>query len=237
MDTFGQKRRPRIFQAGEQNRVPVIVGLNADEGTIEGTPPETAADWMKTAKRQFKDEADEFLKLFPADTNADALNSFYAYSRDAMAFQRRMWAREAARSGQTAYRYYFSHVSPIPDGMYEEQARNPLGAFHSVEIVYVFRNLDARPWPWTDTERKLSQTMSAYWVNFAKTGNPNGLGLPKWPQADATNDVLIEFGQSAAPSVRQALDKTQLDFLESVEMEAFGWRLIVSAADSYRARH
>jgi para-nitrobenzyl esterase len=211
------KEPSAIFRDVEQNKVPVLVGSNADEGTVEGTPPETDSEFVRMAKRQYKDQANEFLKVFPAGTNAEALSSFYAFSRDGMAFQERMWAREAARSGQVAYRYYFSHKSPVPDGMYEEQARNPIGAFHSVEIVYVFRNLEARPWPWTDTERKLSKTMSAYWVNFAKSGNPNGPGLPKWPATDASNDVLMEFGESATPVVRQGLDKMQLDFFESFE--------------------
>ena len=208
-----------IFRNGEQNHVPVIVGSNSDEGTVLGVPPESAADFVAMAKRQYKDQADEFLKLFPGNSNAEALNSFYAYMRDNMAFQERMWARDVARSGQAAYRYYFSHSSPIPDGLYTEQARNPLGAFHTAEIVYVFRNLDARPFAWTDTERKLSQTMSSYWVNFAKKGDPNGGGRPKWPQATLTNDVLLEFGQTATPEVRSGLDTPQVDFFETFENE------------------
>jgi len=206
-----------IFRDGEQNRVPVIVGSNSDEGTVLGVPPESAADFVAMAKRQYKDQADAFLKLFPADTNAEALHSFYALQRDTMAFQERMWARDVARSGQAAYRYYFSHVAAIPDGTYSEQARNPLGAFHTAEIVYVFRNLDTRPWNFSDADRKISQIMSAYWVNFAKKSNPNGAGLPKWPVATATNEALLEFGASGTPSVRQGLDTSQLDFFEALE--------------------
>jgi para-nitrobenzyl esterase len=216
-DYVWPKDTSAIFRDGEQNSVPVLVGSNSDEGTVLGVPPESAADFVQMATRQYKDEVDDFLKLFPANTNAEAISSFYAFQRDAMASQERMWARAVARSGKPAYRYYFSHSSPIPDGMYTEQARNPLGAFHTAEIVYVFCNLDARPWSWTHTERKLSQTMSAYWVNFAKKGNPNGPGLPKWPAADATNDVLLEFGQSAKPMVRQGLDERQLDFFKEFE--------------------
>ena len=206
-----------IFHDGQQNRVPVVVGSNSDEGTALGVPPESSEDFTAAVKRQYKDQADELLKFFPASSNAEALKSFYALQRDMMAFQERMWARDVARSGQTAYRYYFSHNSPIPEGMYSEQARNALGAFHTVEIVYVFRNLDARPWPWTDTERKLSQVMSAYWINFAKKGDPNGAGLPKWPATTATNDVLLEFGQGPTPALHQGLDTPRLDFLESME--------------------
>jgi para-nitrobenzyl esterase len=206
-----------IFRDGEQNRVPVIVGSNADEGTVLGVPPESAAEFVAMAKRQYKDQADEFLKLFPANTNTEALQSFYKLQRDTMAFQERMWARDVARSGQPAYRYYFSHAAAIPDGTYSEQSRNPIGAFHTAEIIYVFRNLEQRPFTWNDADRKLSQTMSAYWVNFAKKGDPNGAGLPKWPQATASNDVLLEFGASARPSVREGLDVPQLDFFESLE--------------------
>lgn len=206
-----------IFHDGEQNRVPVIVGSNSDEGTVLGMPPESAADFVAMARRQYKDQADAFLKLFPANTNAEALHSFYALQRDMMAFQERMWARDVVRSGQPAYRYYFSHVAAIPDGTYSEQSRNPLGAFHTAEIVYVFRNLDTRPWDFTDADRKISRIMSAYWVNFAKKSNPNGAGLPKWPVATTTNDVLLEFGQGARPTVRDGLDVPQLDFFEALE--------------------
>ena len=59
--------------------------------------------------------------------------------------------------------------------------------------------------------------MSAYWVNFAKKNNPNGAGLPKWPVATTTNDVLLEFGQGARPTVRDGLDVPQLDFFEALE--------------------
>lgn len=56
-----------------------------------------------------------------------------------------------------------------------------LGAHHSAEIIYVFNNLDiraTRDWPYTAWDRKLADTMSSYWVNFARTGDPNGAGLP-----------------------------------------------------------
>ena len=62
-----------IFRDGQQNRVPVIVGSNSDEGTVLGVPPESADDFMAMVKRQYKDQADELLKFFPASSNAEAL--------------------------------------------------------------------------------------------------------------------------------------------------------------------
>jgi para-nitrobenzyl esterase len=60
----------------------------------------------------------------------------------------------------------------------------PWGAVHSAEIEYALGNLDTNPlYAWTDDDRKVSATMSAYFANFIKTGNPNGRGLPAWPKA------------------------------------------------------
>jgi para-nitrobenzyl esterase len=213
------KEASAIFRDGEQNHLPVLVGSNADEGAVLGTPPKSAAEFVAMAKKEYRDQAEEFLKLFPAKTDAEALHSFYALQRDMMAFQERTWARAEARAGKPAYRYYFSHASPIPEGMYVEQARNPLGAYHSAEIIYVFRNLDTKPWAWADTERKLSEAMSAYWINFAKKGDPNGAHLPHWPVTTTSNDLLMEFGQTATPKVLPGLDKAQLDFFEAREMK------------------
>src|SRR5436305_14989626 len=58
------------------------------------------------------------------------------------------------------------------------------GAVHSAEIEYALGNLDANPlYRWTADDRKVSATMSAYFANFIKTGNPNGKGVAVWPRA------------------------------------------------------
>ena len=196
-----------IYLSGEENKVPLLVGSNSDEATVLGVPPDSAAAFTQQAHRRYGESTDAFLKFFPAGSDAEAKDSFYSLQTDIFAQQERMWERMLTHSGKPAYLYYFSHKSPIPAGMYPEQARHDLGAFHTAEIVYVFRNFNARPWPWTDDDKKLSDVMSAYWVNFAKKGDPNGPGLPKWPAAggEKHNDKLLEFGQQGPPQVREGL--------------------------------
>jgi len=203
-----------IFSRGEQNQVPILVGSNGDEGTLLGRPPASATAFIEQARLQYGERADTFLKLFPANSDAQAIESNYLLWRDQVAFQARTLSNLMTHNGKVkAFRYYFSHKPPIPNETFREQARHDLGAYHSAEIEYVFENLDARPYLWADIDRKLADTISSYWVNFAKTGNPNGPGLPRWPTADAEHDVLIEFGDTA--EARHDFDKAALEFLGS----------------------
>ena len=197
-----------IFAHGKQNDVPILVGSNADEGKSLAPWPAsgTAASFIEQQRRRFKDKTDEFLKLYPAGSNEEAMNSHYASFRDVtFGWEMRTWARMATKTGKSkAFLYYFSRVPPGPTS-----AR--YGAFHASEIAYVFGNL-LPPRPWEEADRKLSETMSSYWVNFAATGDPNGKGLPKWPAYKETSDVALELGDKVAPV--PSLHKAALDFLD-----------------------
>jgi para-nitrobenzyl esterase len=124
-----------------------------------------------------------------------------------MGWQMRTWARMQTRSGKApAFLYYFTRIPPGPQS---QRYR----AYHAAEIQYVFGNL--RPGrPWEDADRKLAETMTRYWVNFAATGDPNGKGLPKWPHYDAAADVSMQFGDTVA--ARPQVNKAGLDFFDSV---------------------
>jgi para-nitrobenzyl esterase len=87
------------------------------------------------------------------------------------------WARLQAGTGQSPVFYYsFRQQPPFPAG----SVYAGWGASHFAELWYVFDHLDQSPWNWTAADRKLAEEMSSYWVNFAKSGDPNGPGLPSW---------------------------------------------------------
>lgn len=197
-----------IFTQGKQNDVPLIVGYNADEGTTLAPQGANLKALMFAGGvyQRYGSQADAFLKIYPAGSDAQAVSSFYSAFRDQLfGWEMRTWARMATKTGhQPAYLYYFSRRPPGP-----QSAR--LRAFHASEIAYVFGTF-VWPFPWEDTDKKLSDAMTSYWVNFAATGNPNGGSLVKWPAYNAKDDQALEFGDQIA--VRPEVNKAGLDFFD-----------------------
>ncbi|MGI8744018.1 MAG: carboxylesterase/lipase family protein [Bryobacteraceae bacterium] len=195
-----------IFASGKQNDVPVIVGSNADEGTSLTPWPSsgTAASFTDQIKRRFGADAGGVLEIYPAPSDEEAKASHYASFRDiTFGWQMRTWARLAAQTGKSkVYLYYFSHVPPGPES-------SRYGAFHASEIAHVFDNLKLGKRPNQEIDFKLAGMMSSYWTNFAKTGDPNGPGLPNWAAYSQSSDTALEFGDRVKPvanSHQAALD-------------------------------
>jgi para-nitrobenzyl esterase len=184
---------PAIFSAGKQNDVPLLAGWNHDEASFEiaFNPKKPPVDSLKeTAQKEFGAKAEEFLRLYPATTDAQAQRSMLDFASDRfIAWSTWWWMEAQSKTGkQPIYRFRFDLGPPAdPKGP-------QLGAYHSSEIEYVFGQLDSKAGiAWRPEDRQLSAEMQRYWANFARSSDPNGPGLPKWPVYSAADGWPVMF--------------------------------------------
>lgn len=200
-----------VYANGEQNDVPLLTGFNADEASaFPGYGTVTLEAYREMAEQRYGDSADDFLALYPADTDQEAGEAQIASRRDMAAVALGGLAEERARTATTeAYLYYFERGIPWPE-------HPEFGAFHTGEVPYVFNNLRLLDRPWEAVDRELADAVSSYWANFAARGNPNGDGLPTWPAYEAAPRAVMVLGEQIGPRempanhARRAFFKSQL---------------------------
>ena len=207
-----------IFEQGTYNNVPIIVGSNAQE---TGLLRERAEQWCTHFDKEghdariaqvFGDMADEYHEFYPSDTLQQAFESYLQYFTDhSYTWQTFTWPRMQAKTEDAApvYTYYFTRV---PEASPEEIKK--LGAHHGAEIAYAYGNLHYSGRVCNGVDDALSSQMQAYWVNFARTGNPNGDKLPEW-EPYAISGQCMEFGSRV--QVIPAPRPDALDFIDRYE--------------------
>ena len=208
-----------IYGQGKQNDVPLLVGWNANEGSYFGARIKLdSPSYTERVRAQFKDNADKILQFYPpGSTSEDERASFTALLGDEIiAYGGWAWSERAATSGRSpVFRYFFTRRPPGAP----ELSVNPLaapGVYHFAEIYYVFNNLHVmKNWPWSPEDRKLADAMSSYWTNFAKTGDPNGPGLPRWlAYKPSTDGQVIQLGEAIGMQPQPRRDR--YEFLDTL---------------------
>ena len=194
------------YKAGRQPDVPLLVGSNSAD-TAGNRIRATTKDELFA---RFGESSAQAGAAYDPDGTAD-LATLIARANDdfGQAEPARFAASAFAAKGSPVYRYRFSYVQAAM----REQMR--AGAPHGGEIAYVFGTLTARPGSTlTPEDQAVSRVAQSYWVNFARTGDPNSEGLPIWPRHDPKKDVIFEFRADgtagAGPDPRKVrLDVTQ----------------------------
>jgi para-nitrobenzyl esterase len=199
-----------LYEQGRFSDTPILIGTNSDEGASFARAGTTAADFEATVRAGYGERADTILAAYPHATDRQASESAQDLMRDSMfAWPTWAWARLHSRHGDhEAFVYYFDHRTPD----------SPDGATHAAELGYVFRTLEARGGNPRPEDLALSELMSRYWTNFAKTGDPNGPGLPPWPAFDEAEQQVIVF--DAQVVARRVPNLEQLEAMDAY----FAWR-------------
>lgn len=191
-----------IFKNGEQAKVPLLAGWNSEESNhsaVLGKHATTKENFEAAVKKLYPTKAEEILKVYAPATDAEVEQAADDLAGDRfIGFSTWKWTDvQAQTSDKPVYRYYYERPRPemTPEmgdataGLAGGVQKNtgaakppmPKGAVHSAEIEYAMGNLPYnKVYAWTADDYKVSKTLQQYFINFVKTGNPNGKGLPNW---------------------------------------------------------
>jgi len=178
------------YKAGHQAKVPVMIGANSSDIGFGFAPTKDAAF------APFGQLADQARQAYDPDGSKTVQEINSAIAADKMMVEpSRFVAATLAQQGQPTFEYRFSYVATSMKDQWKT------GAPHATEIPYVMDTVKAKyAEQLSDTDARIADQTNSYWANFAKTGNPNGAGLPNWPQYDPAKDELMNFTPEGVPA-------------------------------------
>jgi para-nitrobenzyl esterase len=203
-----------LFDQRKAHKVPVLLGSNADEGTLFlrkafFMTTGRAQESIDAAYPKYGDKIAAAYELGADDTEPKQVLNLLSSDMNCAAPMRSI-ARNMAASGSPVWLYYFSYVR-------NDFLGKRLGAWHGSEIRFVMNSLDngrARVEP---RDREMADIISSYWTNFAKSGNPNGQDLPQWPEFNADTGAYLELNETVV--ARENLRKETIDLVAGIEAE------------------
>lgn len=208
----------KLYSTGQYNDVPVIVGYNSDEGLFFARE-KTAGEFTTNAHQRFGPYADKLLDAYPPGKTVVSRSARNLIRDAAFGWHTWSWARLQSHTGKSKVFYYYFDQHPKWD---PNSPKADQGTAHGPEVSYVFQVLNDLRVPGESELRPvdfaISDMISTYWVNFAKYGDPNGSGLPKWPQFKEKNGKVMYFNEKVYPG--SVPDVKGLEIMDSY----FEWR-------------
>jgi para-nitrobenzyl esterase len=204
----------KLYEAGKFNDTPILVGYNSDEGASFTRTKDPDA-FTASVRERYGHFADDLLKAYPVGENSVPKTARDLARDAAFGWHTWSWARLQAKMGKfKAYYYYFDQHPDYPEG----SPRTGYGSPHGQDVAYVFKTLDVTNPQTTESDLAISQAMATYWTNFAKTGDPNGEGVPEWPAFSDENPVVMVLSQT--PHTGPVPSEESLEVLDAY----FQWR-------------
>lgn len=204
----------KMYEAGNYNDVPVLIGYNSDEGASfsRETNPEEYYNGVKARYGKF---AGDLIKAYPAGETTVPKTARDLARDAAFGWQTWSWAKLQSQTGKSkVFLYYFDQHPDYP----EDSPRFGYGSPHGQEVGYVFMNLDSSNPQTTKSDLEISEAMGSYWTNFAKYGDPNGEGVAEWPAFSDANPQVMYLGPT--PHIGPVPSEESLKVLDSY----FEWR-------------
>ncbi|PYI05209.1 carboxylesterase [Aspergillus sclerotiicarbonarius CBS 121057] len=203
------------LRADSHQDVAILTGNNKDESGAEESQAYTLSEYQTDFTNMFGNLSTRFFELYPATTADEANNMVNEFYRDLSRTGTWDWARDWAKGGAQSevYTYYWTHAPPNGNG----------GAYHGSELYYAFHTLPYADTTanWTATDYAIADVMQTYWVNFIKTGNPNGPGLTYWPSSK-TNATTMWLGNSWGAG-RVAESNARIDLIRDWFSQNLEW--------------
>ena len=198
-----------LLGTSSQAKVPLLIGHNADEAFFyRNDAPQTVSGYRDFVRKLLPAEfVDTILAMYPAAADAQAADAVLRMFTDFRFVTPTVLTARAALKVTEVYMYRFSRVSPLNRSTWG-------GAGHGTELPYVFGHITTDESQYEEVDRTVSRAMAGAWVQFAKTGNPNGAGLPQWPAYTTPEYRLLDYGDEI--SVRSNAKSPQVDFFQHV---------------------
>jgi len=185
----------KLYEAGRYNDIDILVGYNSDEG-LSFAREKTPAEYRANTEQRYGPFAEKLLAAYPAGADSVPKTARDLMRDAAFGWQTWAWATLQTQTGKAkVFYYYFDQHAPKPAGSPAADHGMP----HGVDVPYVFQTLDRHDAKLRPEDFAISDTVSTYWTNFAKHGNPNGPGVPAWPEFTAGNRQVMVFHDTAAP--------------------------------------
>lgn len=208
-----------VFLDGRQAGIPLLAGWNADEGSLYSSPAAAAAlqDLPGAISAQHLPK-----EIYPLGSDARGLAGARALVGDRrFAYPVWRWARtHAETSGAPVWLYEFDHSLPLPEDLpLPPDGGSAYGTFHTSELPYMWDNLAARPWAWSDADHGIARQMADAWAHFVIHGTPHGTGMPAWHAFNAMDENhLMVFGETIKPG--SARRREAFDLFDAIYLHA-----------------
>jgi len=204
----------KLYETGKFNDTPILVGYNSDEGA-SFSREKNPEDFIAGVKTRYGKFADDLLKAYPVVSHTVPKTARDLMRDAAFGWHTWIWAKLQSQKGKSkVYYYYFDQHPDFP----ENSPQAGYGSPHGQDVGFIFQHLNPSDPYSTKTDQEISEAMATYWTNFAKYGDPNGKGLPKWEAFSEANPRVMFFSQK--PFMGPVPGEESLKVLD----EYFKWR-------------